>query len=287
MTGVLPVPAQPDAACSTCLEPLTDDVVRMVKCGHMFHCTCILPWFQSRAQRRGSCPNCRADFEPEPLRVPHTPIRHAPLPYTPVPLTPAPYTPVPHTPTSYRHLSRTLLPYARSPNTHIHFGYRLDSGDIGREAPVPPHSILPRQRMIEIRERVQISREHDIIQREIAQSERMRGPSQRVFTIFCVYPNTFGRHLLHGATRGSNLGCAQIYQRICGPYTRGSLLFVAKKLCEKLHRCEHLYLVRERLVKIDQCQATSQPLSTEIQDTARRLREGLAIYGKAFTEDSH
>ena len=176
MTGVLPVPAQPDAACSTCLEPLTDDVVRMVKCGHMFHCTCILPWFQSRAQRRGSCPNCRADFEPEPLRVPHTPIRHAPLPYTPVPLTPAPYTPVPHTPTSYRHLSRTLLPYARSPNTHIHFGYRLDSGDIGREAPVPPHSILPRQRMIEIRERVQISREHDIIQREIAQSERMRGP---------------------------------------------------------------------------------------------------------------
>lgn len=70
MTGILPVSAPPDATCSTCLELLTDDVVKMLACGHMFHCTCILPWFQSTSQQRGTCPNCRTElFEPEPLRA--------------------------------------------------------------------------------------------------------------------------------------------------------------------------------------------------------------------------
>lgn len=82
MTGVLPVCAHPDVACSTCLELLTDDVVKMVKCGHMFHCTCILPWFQSRNLRRGACLNCRTElFQPEPLTAPYVPI--TPPVYTP------------------------------------------------------------------------------------------------------------------------------------------------------------------------------------------------------------
>lgn len=80
MTGVLPVPAQFETACSTCLEPLTDDVVKMVKCEHMFHCTCILPWFQSRNSGRGTCPNCRTElFEPEPLGLPYMPIPSGPF----------------------------------------------------------------------------------------------------------------------------------------------------------------------------------------------------------------
>lgn len=71
MTGVVPVPGQPEIDCSTCLEKLTDDVVQMVKCGHTFHCTCILAWFQSNNSRRGACPNCRTElFEPAPLHAP-------------------------------------------------------------------------------------------------------------------------------------------------------------------------------------------------------------------------
>lgn len=62
MTGVLPLPAQPDSECTTCLEPLTDDVVQMARCGHVFHCTCILAWFQSSYGQRNQCPNCRAEL---------------------------------------------------------------------------------------------------------------------------------------------------------------------------------------------------------------------------------
>ncbi|KAF9692884.1 hypothetical protein EKO04_009223 [Ascochyta lentis] len=75
MTGVIPVPAQPDATCSTCLEPLIEDVVEMVKCGHTFHCACILPWFQGTAQRRCTCPNCRTElFKPKPLSMRSVPV---------------------------------------------------------------------------------------------------------------------------------------------------------------------------------------------------------------------
>lgn len=76
MTGVLPVPAQLDVDCSTCLDPLAHDVVKMAKCGHIFHCTCIIPWFQGGSPRRGACPNCRAQlFVPEPLSIPPVPLR--------------------------------------------------------------------------------------------------------------------------------------------------------------------------------------------------------------------
>ena len=75
MTGVLPDPSQPEVACSTCLEPLTDDMVKMVKRGHMFHFACVLQWFQSRSSRRGACPNCRTElFEPESLGTPCEPL---------------------------------------------------------------------------------------------------------------------------------------------------------------------------------------------------------------------
>lgn len=62
MTGVRPLPAQPDSECTTCLEPLTDDVVQIARCGHVFHCTCILAWFQSSYGQRNRCPNCRAEL---------------------------------------------------------------------------------------------------------------------------------------------------------------------------------------------------------------------------------
>ncbi|KAF3039248.1 hypothetical protein E8E11_004082 [Didymella keratinophila] len=65
MTGVLPVPDQPKRPCSICVENLTEDVVQMARCRHTFHTTCVLRWFQSRAERRGACPNCREElFDP-------------------------------------------------------------------------------------------------------------------------------------------------------------------------------------------------------------------------------
>lgn len=61
MIGVNSVPAQP-GDCTTCLEPLTTDVVQLAKCGHVFHCTCILFWFKSNSAQRARCPNCRAEL---------------------------------------------------------------------------------------------------------------------------------------------------------------------------------------------------------------------------------
>ncbi|OSS51418.1 hypothetical protein B5807_03211 [Epicoccum nigrum] len=62
MTGVVPLHAQPGSECTTCLEPLASDVVQMARCGHVFHCTCILAWFQSSYGQRNRCPNCRAEL---------------------------------------------------------------------------------------------------------------------------------------------------------------------------------------------------------------------------------
>jgi hypothetical protein len=55
---------QPDEKCSICFEnlepsPFTGkDVVRMRRCGHFFHGSCVRPWFSERSN--GTCPNCRA-----------------------------------------------------------------------------------------------------------------------------------------------------------------------------------------------------------------------------------
>ena len=62
MTGVLPVAAQPERPCSICVENLTEDVVRMARCGHTFHTLCILKWFKSPNPRASSCPNCREEL---------------------------------------------------------------------------------------------------------------------------------------------------------------------------------------------------------------------------------
>jgi hypothetical protein len=70
MTGIYPVATPSERPCSICVESLINDVVQMVSCGHMFHCTCILGWFQSTNMRRASCPNCREElYEPAPLQA--------------------------------------------------------------------------------------------------------------------------------------------------------------------------------------------------------------------------
>lgn len=75
MTGVFPWVAQPNEDCPICKEPLNDDVVQMVACGHSFHCVCILTWFRSSGTdnhlQNRTCPNCR--------HVLYEPTRAAPV----------------------------------------------------------------------------------------------------------------------------------------------------------------------------------------------------------------
>lgn len=69
MGGVMVVSAQ-SGACSICYEDKNSDVVKILACGHVYHLTCVLVWFQSNSARRGSCPICRQKlFEPSPLPV--------------------------------------------------------------------------------------------------------------------------------------------------------------------------------------------------------------------------
>lgn len=82
MTGVSPVDctslaAIPTEDCTICLELLTEDVIRLHACNHMFHTLCIIGWFDDSAprsgRRRGTCPNCRCElYEPDnpPRTVP-------------------------------------------------------------------------------------------------------------------------------------------------------------------------------------------------------------------------
>lgn len=51
-----------DKECSICLKNFTKgEVIRLLKCKHLFHDECIVPWFESRS----CCPNCRADVKEE------------------------------------------------------------------------------------------------------------------------------------------------------------------------------------------------------------------------------
>lgn len=59
MTGVLPIDAPPDSECSICMETLSQDVVKMVTCKHVYHCVCILAWFNGNGKQHRRCPNCR------------------------------------------------------------------------------------------------------------------------------------------------------------------------------------------------------------------------------------
>jgi hypothetical protein len=68
--GVIPVDSHDDN-CTICLDTLDTDVCKVLRCGHCFHITCIIPWFTSDGARRGSCPACRRElYEPAPLNWP-------------------------------------------------------------------------------------------------------------------------------------------------------------------------------------------------------------------------
>ncbi|EAT81928.1 hypothetical protein HBI56_083280 [Parastagonospora nodorum] len=60
MTGIIPVPSNSDTDCAICTEALTTDVVKFIKCGHVFHCACILRWLQGYGMGNRRCPMCRA-----------------------------------------------------------------------------------------------------------------------------------------------------------------------------------------------------------------------------------
>lgn len=47
MTGIVPVTDTQDADCTICTVALTADVVKLVRCGHFFHCRCILAWLHT------------------------------------------------------------------------------------------------------------------------------------------------------------------------------------------------------------------------------------------------
>ena len=47
-----------DKDCSICVTGfIKGEVIRVLKCNHIFHDECILPWFE----KRSVCPNCRTD----------------------------------------------------------------------------------------------------------------------------------------------------------------------------------------------------------------------------------
>jgi hypothetical protein len=74
VTGVVPMYSQlTDSACAICTEHLECDVIQILQCGHFFHCTCILRWFQGNDSGNRTCPNCRTvlyESTPTPLQRP-------------------------------------------------------------------------------------------------------------------------------------------------------------------------------------------------------------------------
>jgi len=73
MVGITPVIAVLDGECTVCTEPLTYDVVKFIKCGHVYHCVCILAWLQGSGTANRKCPVCRdVLFEAEPPSLPHS-----------------------------------------------------------------------------------------------------------------------------------------------------------------------------------------------------------------------
>ena len=46
--------------CSICIKKfIKGEVVRVLKCTHVFHDKCLLPWLEKHSQ----CPNCRKDLK--------------------------------------------------------------------------------------------------------------------------------------------------------------------------------------------------------------------------------
>ncbi|KAF2024630.1 hypothetical protein EK21DRAFT_93945 [Setomelanomma holmii] len=69
MTGVLPVTALSEDACTICTDKLAKDVVQLEKCGHHFHCVCILKWLKGDDEQNRKCPNCREELYARPAGV--------------------------------------------------------------------------------------------------------------------------------------------------------------------------------------------------------------------------
>jgi hypothetical protein len=69
MTEVLPEYDLPSDSKSTCcLDFLTTDAIKMKACGHRFHATCLVTWFQGHStnEMKRTCPNCRREpYAPE------------------------------------------------------------------------------------------------------------------------------------------------------------------------------------------------------------------------------
>lgn len=59
MFPAAPVECNGDQPCVVCLQPLSDQLVRKLQCGHCFHATCILEWWLQRPRRDIECPVCR------------------------------------------------------------------------------------------------------------------------------------------------------------------------------------------------------------------------------------
>ncbi|KAL4946643.1 hypothetical protein BDV06DRAFT_208549 [Aspergillus oleicola] len=64
--------------CVVCMEDFDDDdSIRALTCGHIFHATCLDPWFTKRQAR---CPLCKTCYPPEhasaPIRPPAALIRN-------------------------------------------------------------------------------------------------------------------------------------------------------------------------------------------------------------------
>ncbi|CAK9786742.1 hypothetical protein CC85DRAFT_289483 [Cutaneotrichosporon oleaginosum] len=61
--------------CGICLEGIDlGETVKALPCNHLFHETCLKPWFTNHHH---TCPTCRLDLDP--LRTLHEPARRAPL----------------------------------------------------------------------------------------------------------------------------------------------------------------------------------------------------------------
>lgn len=61
-----------EVACPICMDDMADleDVVVTVRCGHIFHRTCLFTWIGNDTQNR-SCPYCRQQLFADPIPVQH------------------------------------------------------------------------------------------------------------------------------------------------------------------------------------------------------------------------
>ncbi|BCS21033.1 putative RING finger protein [Aspergillus puulaauensis] len=62
--GILSSHGNSHNECAICMEDFDDDdSIRALTCAHVFHATCLDPWFTKRQAR---CPLCKTSYPPEP-----------------------------------------------------------------------------------------------------------------------------------------------------------------------------------------------------------------------------